>query len=37
MKNLLEGFNGVQKKNARIVFAILITSLLILFIIKHKK
>jgi len=36
MKNLLEGFNGVQKKNARLIFAILITSLLILFIVKNK-
>ena len=36
MTNLLEGFNGIQKTNARIIFAILITSLLLLFIIKYK-
>jgi hypothetical protein len=29
MINILEGFNGIQKKNARIIFAILLVTLLL--------
>ncbi len=29
MMNIFEGFNGVQKKNARIIFALLLLILLI--------
>jgi len=34
-KNLLEGFNGIQKTNARIIFIILLIMLLVLFIFKY--
>jgi hypothetical protein len=29
MINILEGFNGIQKKNARIIFGILLVTLLL--------
>ena len=33
--NLFEGFNGIQKTNARIIFVILLIMLILLFIFKY--